>query len=103
MEVEFQKTPEDAQAIPAESQKTPKYTQANIGTEGVRDIIDYALDPDGVLVADDHPIIELLQSAGRFDSAKARRWVRLNRELVQASCTALINDGFGLSVQADNV
>ncbi len=86
-----------------EPQAPQQYTQANIGTEGVRDIIDCALDPDGVLVADDHPIIELLQSAGRFDPAKARRWVRLNRELVQASCTALINDGFDLSVQAENV
>ncbi len=103
MESASQKPSEDALVIPAESQKPPKYTQANIGTEGIKDIIDYVLDPDGVLVADDHPIIEFLQSAGRLDPTKASRWVRLDRELVQASCAALIDEGFGLSVQADNV
>lgn len=73
-----------------------KYHQSNLQTEGIRDVIDSLIDADGVLVEVDHPILELLQSAGRFDPIKARYWVRLDRELVQASCTALINDGFGL-------
>lgn len=73
-----------------------RYTQSNLETEGIRDIIDCSLDPDGVLVEEDHPIVELLQGAGRLDMKKIKRWIRLERHVVRSCSTALINDGFGL-------
>ena len=80
----------------------PKYTQSTLTTEGIRDMIDTMLDPDGVLVADDHPALAHLQAEGGFDPAKAVRWVRLDREMVRAACVTLVRNGFGLTTPPDS-
>lgn len=74
-----------------------RYTQSNLHTEGIKDVIDYGLDPDGVLVEEGHPIIALIHATPNLlDLPSLKRWIRLERPMVRACCTALINDGFGL-------
>ncbi len=60
--------------------------------DGVRDVIDYSLDKDGVLVHEKHPIIDLIQKNQEeypVDVENAKRWIRLERKLVQACCARL--------------
>lgn len=58
------------------------------GPSCIRDVLDYALDADGVLVEENHPLVAFLRDnpgavAGHpFDVDKAKRWIRLDRALV---------------------
>jgi hypothetical protein len=74
------------------SQKEPLYNSENVDKEGIRDVLDYALDKDGVLVHVDHPILEVIKENPELFPVNldaAKRWIRLERELVKACCARL--------------
>lgn len=59
----------------------------DVGPFCIRDVLDYALDPDRVLVEQNHPIVQYLRDhpeCSRYDVDKAKRWICIERDVVQA-------------------
>ncbi len=68
------------------------YTLENMDKEGVRDVLDYSLDQDGVLGDEKHPIVGVLRANPdlfHVDVDKNKRWIRLERVLVRACCAKI--------------
>ncbi len=58
-------------------------------SEGVLDILDPAIEPECVLVAENHPIIAVLENTTSTTGEPIRydRWIRLERNLVHGLCS----------------
>jgi len=60
---------------------------SDVGQSGIRDVLDYALDPDRVLVEENHPILKLIPPA-QFDVSQAKRWIAVDRQLIRTLSSA---------------
>ena len=59
----------------------------DVGPSCIRDVLDYALDPNRVLVEQNHPVVQFLRDhpgCSRYDVDKAKRWICVERDVVQA-------------------
>jgi hypothetical protein len=56
-------------------------------SEVILDILDPAIEPECVLVAENHPIIAVLENmTSTGEPIRYDRWIRLERNLVHALC-----------------
>lgn len=76
-----------------------KYTWSNLESQGILDVLEAGIEPECVLVAEDHPLIVALEGETEGERIRYDRWIRLERSLVQACCDTLARDGFGAGEQ----